>query len=222
MAALARYFKLEERNTTVLQEVRAGTATFLTMSYILLVNPQLLSKLSVPPTDIVISTAVASAVGSFICGVFGNLPFGLGPGFGLSAYLTYGLVMGGDGLTLQQAFTSCFVAGLVLLVLSVTGVASVVMNLIPQAVKVGTIVGMGLQIALVGMTRYSLFSLWCCVCVLHVLTPTRVRQRGPHCGQQHDPGGPGRGAHVQGNNHLSRPPPLAPQATTLIHALHWL
>ena len=152
MTALTRYFKMEERNTTVMQEVRAGTATFLTMSYILLVNPQLLSKLSVPATDIVISTALAAGVGSLICGVFGNLPFGLAPGVGLSAYLTYGLVMG-DGLTLQQAFTSCFVAGLVLLLLSITGVASVVMNLIPQAVKVGTIVGMGLQIALVGMTR---------------------------------------------------------------------
>lgn len=153
--SIKAYFKLEERGSTIEQEIRAGTSCFLTMSYILLVNPQLLSKLGVPATDIVVSTAIAAGFGSLICGLFGNLPFGLAPGVGLSAYLTYGLVLG-DGLSVKQAFTSCFVAGVILLVLTVTGVASIIMNLIPHAVKVGTIVGMGLQIALVGMTSVDL------------------------------------------------------------------
>ena len=75
------------------------------MSYILLVNPQLLSKLGVLSTDIVVSTALAASIGSFIVGVFGNFPFGLASGVGLSAYLTYGLVLG-EGLSLTEAFTS--------------------------------------------------------------------------------------------------------------------
>lgn len=98
-------FKIDERNTTILQEIRAGTATFLTMSYILLINPQLLSKLGVAPTDVAISTALSAAVGSLVVGIYGNLPFGLASGVGLSAYLTYGLVSG-EGLTVSEAFTS--------------------------------------------------------------------------------------------------------------------
>ncbi|KAJ1411526.1 hypothetical protein B484DRAFT_435575, partial [Ochromonadaceae sp. CCMP2298] len=104
-AWLERKFKLAARESSVLQEFRAATATFLTMSYILLVNPQLLNKIGIPATDVVVSTALASSVGSFIAGYFGNLPLGLAPGIGLSAYLTYGLVLG-DGLSVQEAFTS--------------------------------------------------------------------------------------------------------------------
>lgn len=99
------YFKLHERNTSISQEITAGTATFLTMSYILLVNPQLLAKLGVLPTDIVVSTALSASIGSLIVGICGNFPFGLASGVGLSAYLTYGLVLG-EGLTISEAFTS--------------------------------------------------------------------------------------------------------------------
>ena len=79
-ASLRSYFRLDDRKTSILGEFRAGAATFLTMSYILLVNPQLLSKIGIPATDIVVSTAIASALGSIITGLLGNLPFGLGPG----------------------------------------------------------------------------------------------------------------------------------------------
>lgn len=77
------YFKLDERNSTIEAEIRGGTTTFLTMCYILLVNPQLFAKLGIPSTDIVVSTALAAIIGSFITGIFGNLPFGLAPGVGL-------------------------------------------------------------------------------------------------------------------------------------------
>lgn len=99
------YFKLDERKTSISQEIRAGTATFLTMSYILLVNPQLLAKIGVSPTDIVVSTALSACIGSLIAGIYGNFPFGLASGVGLSAYLTYGLVLD-EGLTVPEAFTS--------------------------------------------------------------------------------------------------------------------
>lgn len=152
---LERTFSLQERDTNVATEVRAGLATFLTMCYILLVNPQLLSKLGISPTAVVVSTALSSATASFLAGYFGNLPLGLAPGVGLSAYLTYGLVMG-NGLSVQEAFTTCFVSGVILLVFSLTGVSQVIMKLIPRSVKLATIVGMGLQIALVGMTSVHL------------------------------------------------------------------
>eukprot|EP01035_Chromulina_nebulosa_P017709 gene17709-23301_t len=125
------------------------------MSYILLVNPQLISKLGIPATDVVISTALSSAISCFITGIFGNLPFGLAPGMGLSAYLTYGLVLG-DGLTIKEAFTSCFIAGIILTIFSVLGISQFIMKIIPRSVKVSTIVGMGLQIAMVGMTSVQL------------------------------------------------------------------
>jgi AGZA family xanthine/uracil permease-like MFS transporter len=149
------YFKLDERDSTIEAEIRAGTTTFLTMGYILLVNPQLFSKIGIPSSDIVVSTAISAIIGSFITGIFGNLPFGLAPGVGLSTYLVYGLVLG-EGLSFSQAFTSCFIAGVILLFLSVTGISHIIMDMIPHSVKIGTIVGMGLQIALVGFTSIDL------------------------------------------------------------------
>jgi adenine/guanine/hypoxanthine permease len=105
VSSVTSFFELDARNTSFLQEFRAGTATFLTMSYILLVNPQLLAKLGVTSTDIVISTALSASIGSLLAGIYGNFPFGLASGVGLSAYLTYGLVLG-EGFTVPEAFTS--------------------------------------------------------------------------------------------------------------------
>ncbi len=102
---LERHFDLRGRKTSIKGEFRAALATFLTMCYILLVNPQLLAKIGLSPEAIVISTALSSAVGCIIAGYFGNMPLGLSPGLGLSAYLTYGLVLG-DGQSVSQAFTT--------------------------------------------------------------------------------------------------------------------
>lgn len=79
-AMLESMFSLQSRQSSVSQEIRAGISTFLTMSYVLLLNPNILMKLGIPSTDIVIGTALSSCVGSFVCGIFGNLPFGLAPG----------------------------------------------------------------------------------------------------------------------------------------------
>lgn len=140
--ALDEFFEIPQRGSTVAAEVRAGLVSFLTMSYILLVNPQILSQVralfrlvvrcrvwrfgrpalptdstdSPPPqigftkSDVVVATAVGSGLASLTCGVFGNLPFGLAPGTGLSAYLSYGLVLSGV-LTRPQAMTVCFFSG---------------------------------------------------------------------------------------------------------------
>lgn len=152
---LEKIFKLSERQTTIQRECLAGFSTFLTMSYILLLNGRVLGKIGIAVTQVVIATALSSATGCFICGFLGNLPFGLAPGVGLSVYLTYGMVLS-EGLSLTQAYTSCAVAGSLLWVFSVTGMSNIVIKLIPKSVKLATIVGMGLQIAVVGMTSVNM------------------------------------------------------------------
>jgi AGZA family xanthine/uracil permease-like MFS transporter len=84
-ASLDSFFKITERGSTIATEVRAGVASFLTISYVILVNPQILSQCGIPSRDVVIGTCLASAVGTILTGVVGNLPFGLAPGMGLSA-----------------------------------------------------------------------------------------------------------------------------------------
>jgi AGZA family xanthine/uracil permease-like MFS transporter len=151
-----RVFSLSKHGTTVKQEVSAGFTTFLTMSYILLVNPQLLSTAGIPRGDVVIGTAGASAIASLIQGLVGNLPFGLAPGTGLSAYLAYGLVKGSSGMSWEAALTCCWWAGIIMGVFAVTGISTILMGVIPSSVKMATVVGMGLLITLIGMQSIQL------------------------------------------------------------------
>jgi adenine/guanine/hypoxanthine permease len=149
------YFKLQERNTTVVTEIRAGTASFLTLSYLLLVNPQIMVGAGVSHDDAVFATAISGAASCFIIGLFGNLPFGCAPGLGLSAYLTYGLVQTGK-CTLTAALTSCWWSGVVVLFISLTGFSALLMRIVPHAIKVAIVVGMGLLIAMIGMVSVGL------------------------------------------------------------------
>mmetsp|Transcript_15735 Transcript_15735/g.30401 ORF Transcript_15735/g.30401 Transcript_15735/m.30401 type:complete len:505 (+) Transcript_15735:250-1764(+) len=150
-------FKLRERGTNARAEFRAGTATFLTMAYILLLNAEILGKphTGLEPTDVVIGTAVASALGSFIVGYFANLPFGLAPGLGLSAYLSYGLIKG-KGIPWEGALTSAFVAGLIMSLLAVSHMSNMAMRFIPVTIKIATVIGMGLLLTFIGMQTIEL------------------------------------------------------------------
>jgi len=154
---LQQTFRLRERGTDVWTEVRSGTGTFLTMAYILLVNPHILGRphTGLEPTDVVVGTAVASAVGSFIVGYFANLPFGLAPGLGLSAYLSYGLVKG-KGIPWEGALTSAFVAGAIMTVLAATHMSNMAMKWIPTTIKIATVIGMGLLLTFIGMQSIQL------------------------------------------------------------------
>ena len=154
-AKLNSFFNLSERKTSVSQEIRAGVTTFLTMSYILLVNPQILSLVGLKKTDVVVSTALAAGAASITSGILGNLPVGLASGVGLSVYLTYGLCIGAK-YTPAKAFTCCLVAGLLLGVLAITGATAFIMRVIPRSVKIGITCGMGLLVALVGMTSVNI------------------------------------------------------------------
>jgi adenine/guanine/hypoxanthine permease len=134
-SALDKFFLLTERGTNVGTEIRAGVAAFLTLSYLLLVNPQIMAQAGVPHGDAVFATALSSAIACFVVGIGGNLPFGLAPGLGLSAYLTYGLVQA-DLATVEEALTSSFASGILLLIFALSGLAHFVMNIVPKSIKV--------------------------------------------------------------------------------------
>lgn len=149
------YFCIEERGSSIGREIRAGVVTFLTMSYILLVNPQILSQVGYNPDQVVVATALSSGVASMIAGVCGNLPFGLAPGTGLSVYLAYGLVMAGV-MSKEEGMAACLFSGVLMGIFTLLGVANAVQRLTPLSIKLATVVGMGLLIALIGMVSIHL------------------------------------------------------------------
>ena len=149
MGFLERHFELEARGTTVVTELRAGVVTFLTLSYILFVNPQVLAGAGMPAEDVAVATALAAAVATFVMGIWANLPFALAPGMGLNAYFTYGVVHG-LGVSWQVALTAVFVEGLLFLLLAVSGARSALMRAIPGSIKIATMSGIGLFLAIIG------------------------------------------------------------------------
>ncbi|MGH1483499.1 MAG: NCS2 family permease [Geminicoccales bacterium] len=154
-ASLDRYFQISERGSTVVTEVRAGITTFLTMGYILFINPQILSLAGMPEADVAIATALGAAIATIIMGVYANYPFVLAPGMGLNAYFTFGVVQG-LGIPWEVALTAVFVEGLIFLALSRGGVRTLIINAIPQSLKIATTVGIGLFLAIIGLQNMAL------------------------------------------------------------------
>ena len=154
-ASLDRYFHISERGSTFATEVRAGITTFLTMGYILFINPQILSLAGMPEADVAIATALGAAIATIIMGVYANYPFVLAPGMGLNAYFTFGVVQG-LGVPWQVALTAVFVEGLIFLALSRGGVRTLIINAIPQSLKIATTVGIGLFLAIIGLQNMAL------------------------------------------------------------------
>ncbi|MCB1804572.1 MAG: NCS2 family permease [Candidatus Competibacteraceae bacterium] len=152
---LDRYFKISERGSTVATEIRAGITTFLTMGYILFINPQILSLAGIPAADVAIATALGAAIATIIMGLYANFPFVLAPGMGLNAYFTFGVVQG-LGVSWQVALTAVFVEGLIFLALSRGGVRTLMINSIPHAIKIATTVGIGLFLAIIGLQNVHL------------------------------------------------------------------
>ena len=147
---MSDFFKLKERNTDVKTEFLAGLTTFMTMAYILAVNPSILSASGMPQAEVFTATVIASVVGTLAMAFLANLPFALAPGMGLNAFLTYSVVMG-MGYTWQLALLAVFIEGLIFIILSVTPVREAMMDSIPQNLKYGIAAGIGLFIALIGL-----------------------------------------------------------------------
>ena len=150
---LEKMFKLKENNTTVKTEVIAGITTFMTMAYILAVNPNLLSVPTGAGMDreaVLIATCLASFVGTLAMALLANYPFALAPGMGLNAYFSF-TVCGNMGYSWKVALMAVFAEGIVFIILSLTSVREAIFNAIPSALKKGVGAGIGLFIAFIGL-----------------------------------------------------------------------
>lgn len=152
---LEKLFKLKQHNTNVKTEVVAGITTFMTMAYILAVNPSILSVAGMDPNAVLIATCLASFIGTVCMALTANLPFALSAGMGLNAYLAY-TVVGEMGISWQLALFAVFVEGLIFIVLSLTNVREAIFNAIPLSLKKGVSVGIGLFIAFIGLQNAGL------------------------------------------------------------------
>lgn len=147
---LESFFRLKENNTDVKTEVMAGVTTFMTMAYILAVNPNILSATGMDANAVLIATALASFVGTICMALFANYPFALAPGMGLNAYFAYTVVLG-MGYSWQVALMAVFVEGIVFIILSLTNVREAIFNAIPLTLKAAVSVGIGLFVAFIGL-----------------------------------------------------------------------
>ncbi|SHF26715.1 NCS2 family permease [Alkalibacter saccharofermentans] len=147
---LDSFFKLKENNTNVKTEVMAGITTFMTMAYILIVNPSILSVTGMDFNALITATAIAAAIGTFFMAIFANYPFALAPGMGLNAYFAYVVVLQ-MGYSWEIALTAIFVEGIIFILLSFFNVREALFNAIPSTLKKAVGVGIGLFITFIGL-----------------------------------------------------------------------
>lgn len=148
--SLDSVFKLKERKTNIKTEVLAGITTFLTMAYILIVNPLILSDAGMDMGAVFMATAISSAIATFVMAFTANLPIALAPGMGLNAFFAYTVVIG-MGFSWQMALAAVFIEGLIFIALSAFDVRETIVNSIPINIKKSISVGIGLFIALIGL-----------------------------------------------------------------------
>ncbi|MCS0543004.1 NCS2 family permease, partial [Aeromonas veronii] len=144
-------FKLSELNTTVKKEVLAGITTFLTMVYVVVVNPVILSDAGVPFEQVFLATIIATVVGTLWMALFANYPIAIAPGMGLNAFFAYSVVGANENITYQTAFAAVFVAGIIFVILSLTPFREKLIEAIPPNLKHGITAGIGLFIAFIGL-----------------------------------------------------------------------
>ena len=152
---LEKIFKLSENKTDVKTEILAGITTFMTMAYILAVNPSILSAAGMDSGAVFTATALAAFIGTLLMAALANYPFALAPGMGLNAYFAYTVVIG-MGYSWQYALTAVFAEGIVFIVLSLTNVREAIFNAIPLNLKSAVSVGIGLFIAFVGLQNANI------------------------------------------------------------------
>lgn len=150
MLLLQRIFHLEENQTTVRREMLAGVTTFMTMAYVVVVNPQILSESGMPVEGVLFATCISSAVATLVMGLWANYPIALAPGMSLNAYFTYSIVLG-RGVAWQTALGVVFFSGVLFLLLTLSNIREQVVNAIPDCLKHGTAAGIGLFIAFIGL-----------------------------------------------------------------------
>ncbi|MHA6252431.1 NCS2 family permease [Oceanobacillus sp. CAU 1775] len=149
-----KLFHLQENQTTVRTEITAGLTTFLTMAYIIIVNPAILHGAGVPFDQVFMATIITAVVGTLMMGLFANYPIAIAPGMGLNAY--FASIVATQGLSYQIVFGTVFLAGILFLLLSLTNLREILINEIPYSLKFGITGGIGLFIAFVGLKNAGL------------------------------------------------------------------
>lgn len=152
---LEDFFKLKEHGTTVKTEIMAGVVTFMTMAYIIFVNPNILSAAGMPAGAVMSATCISAAFGTLLMGLIANYPFALAPGMGLNAFFAYSVVLG-MGLSWQAALAAVFISGVIFLLLTVSRIREEIVNAIPMSLKLAVSVGIGLFIAFIGLKNMGL------------------------------------------------------------------
>ncbi|WP_153111544.1 NCS2 family permease [Propionivibrio limicola] len=154
---LERYFQLSEHGTNVRTEVMAGLTTFLTMAYIIFVNPDILSAAGMPKDSVFVATCLAAALGSGIMGLYANYPIALAPGMGLNAYFAFSVVQG-MGFTWQAALGAVFISGILFILVSLFKVREAIVNSIPRSLKFAISAGIGLFLAIIGLKNAGIIT----------------------------------------------------------------
>lgn len=155
MNALNRFFKLDELNTTVSKEIVAGVTTYLAMSYIVFVNPSILSLSGMPSQAVFLATLFASAISTLVIGLFANVPYALAPGMGLNAFFTYTVVFA-LGFTWQEALSMVFICGIINVLITVTKVRKMLILAIPEFLQHAISAGIGVFIGYLGIKNAGL------------------------------------------------------------------
>ncbi len=152
---LGSFFKLAEHQTNVRTEIIAGVTTFVTMAYIIFVNPKILSSTGMDPNAVFVATCLAAAIGSAVMGLWANWPIAMAPGMGLNAFFAF-TVVGKLGYSWQQALGAVFISGVVFLILSLTGIRRWLIAGIPHSMRSAIAAGIGLFLALIAMKSAGL------------------------------------------------------------------
>ncbi|TXN74978.1 NCS2 family permease [Methylobacterium sp. WL18] len=147
---LERRFRLAEHGTTVRTELLAGLTTFLTMAYIVFINPSILADAGMPKGAVFVATCLVAALGSLVMGLYANYPIALAPGMGLNAYFAYVVVLG-MGFTWQAALGAVFISGLCFLAVTLTGLRAIIVDGIPRSMRIALTVGIGLFLAVIAL-----------------------------------------------------------------------
>ena len=150
MELIESLFKLKDHKTSFRKEVLAGLATFLTMAYIMVVNPAILSETGMDFDSVFVATILASFVACLLMGILANWPVALAPGMGLNAFFTYAVVFG-MGFSWQQALAAVFCSGILFLLISLSPLRAYLINAIPKSLKFGIGAGIGLFLAIIGL-----------------------------------------------------------------------
>ncbi|OPY85500.1 MAG: Guanine/hypoxanthine permease PbuO [Smithella sp. PtaU1.Bin162] len=148
-ALLEKFFDLEKNGTTVKTEILAGIATFLTMAYIIVVNPGILKNAGMPFSGVLFATVLVCTFSSLAMGLYAKLPYSVAPGMGINAFFTFSLVVG-SGIRWETALGAVFISGIILMILSATNFRTEIVKAIPSSVRNGMAAGIGVFLSLIG------------------------------------------------------------------------